>query len=201
MFAGSISSGKDHGIHSCWDLIRSKHLSSISVCHAKELTGFSGHGNSIHNLKLEFIKKENNAFLNVRIMLFYHESYYLPIIRSLIVKNVIFYFRNENIVSILLSISSIEHLWCLVRWSFWKIQTHTHTHTHTHTYIYIYIYIYICMCVCVCVRARVSVCVCVPLRVSVRVRLCVCKWICIYACFYQPCFKTNTISSLCVSLY
>ena len=32
--AGSISSDGDHGIHCWWDLIRSKQLSSVSVCHA-----------------------------------------------------------------------------------------------------------------------------------------------------------------------
>ena len=46
---GSISSGGDHSIHYWWDLIRSKQLSSVSVCCAWVFTGFSGHGNSIHN--------------------------------------------------------------------------------------------------------------------------------------------------------
>ena len=31
--AGSISSGGDHSIHSWWDLIRLKQLSSVSVCY------------------------------------------------------------------------------------------------------------------------------------------------------------------------
>ena len=32
---GLSSSGGDHGVHCWWDLIRSKQLSSISVCHSK----------------------------------------------------------------------------------------------------------------------------------------------------------------------
>ena len=47
--AGSISSGGDYGIHCWWDLIRSKQLSSVPVCRAYVFSGFSGHGNSIHN--------------------------------------------------------------------------------------------------------------------------------------------------------
>ena len=48
--AGSISSGGDHGIHWWWDLIRSKQLSSVSVCHTQVFARFSGQGNSIHNI-------------------------------------------------------------------------------------------------------------------------------------------------------
>ena len=54
----SISSEEDYGIH-CWrDLIRSKQLSSVSVCHVQMFAGFSGHGNSIDNI-IPQLKKEN----------------------------------------------------------------------------------------------------------------------------------------------
>ena len=43
---------------SWWDLIRSKQLSSVHVCRAWVFAGFSGHGNSIHNI-LPLLKKEN----------------------------------------------------------------------------------------------------------------------------------------------
>ena len=55
--AGSISSGGDHSIHCWWDLIRSKQLSSVSVCCGQVITRFSGHGNSIHNI-IPLLKKE-----------------------------------------------------------------------------------------------------------------------------------------------
>ena len=45
---GSISSGGDLSIHCWWDLIRSKQLSNVSICHAQIFVGFSVHGNSIH---------------------------------------------------------------------------------------------------------------------------------------------------------
>ena len=41
--------GGDHEIHCWWDLVRSKQLSSVSVCRACVFFGGSGHGNSIHN--------------------------------------------------------------------------------------------------------------------------------------------------------
>ena len=44
----SISIGRDHGIHCWWDLIKSKQLSSVSVCGTQMFAGFSDHGNSIH---------------------------------------------------------------------------------------------------------------------------------------------------------
>ena len=47
--AGSISGGGDHGIHYWWDLIRSKKLSSVSVCRTQGFARFSCRGNSIHN--------------------------------------------------------------------------------------------------------------------------------------------------------
>ena len=47
-----------HGILWWWDLIRSKHMSSVSVCHAQGFAGFSGRGNSMHNIIL-LLKKEN----------------------------------------------------------------------------------------------------------------------------------------------
>ena len=50
----SISHGEDHGIHWWWDLIRSKQLSSRSVCRAQVFAGFSGRGNSIHNTQCLF---------------------------------------------------------------------------------------------------------------------------------------------------
>ena len=45
--AGSISRGGDHGIHCRWDLMRSKNLSSVSVCRTWVFVGFSCHGSSI----------------------------------------------------------------------------------------------------------------------------------------------------------
>ena len=56
--AGSISNGGDHGIHCWWDLIRSKPLSSVSVCCSQVFAGFSSNGNSIHNI-IPLLKKEN----------------------------------------------------------------------------------------------------------------------------------------------
>ena len=41
-----LSSQGDHGIHCWWDLIRSKQLSSGSICHAQVFARFSGHSNS-----------------------------------------------------------------------------------------------------------------------------------------------------------
>ena len=55
---GSISSGGNHGIHCWWDLIRPKQLSSVSVCRTQVFAGFSGHGNSIHNI-ISLLKKKN----------------------------------------------------------------------------------------------------------------------------------------------
>ena len=43
---------RDHDIYCWWDLIRSKQLFSVSVCHAEVFAGFSGHGNPIHGTKL-----------------------------------------------------------------------------------------------------------------------------------------------------
>ena len=48
--AGSISCGGDHSICCWWDLIKSKHLSSVSICCAYMVTGFYGHSSSIHNI-------------------------------------------------------------------------------------------------------------------------------------------------------
>ena len=47
--AGSISSGEDHGIRCWWDLIKSKQLSCVSVCHVKVFAEFSSRANSIPN--------------------------------------------------------------------------------------------------------------------------------------------------------
>ena len=55
---GLISSGRDHGIYTWWDLIRSKQQSSVSVCHAQVFGGFSGRDDSIHNI-IPLLKKEN----------------------------------------------------------------------------------------------------------------------------------------------
>ena len=52
----AISSGGDHGIHCWWDLIRSKQLSSVSICRAQVFARFSGHGNLIHNI-ISLLKK------------------------------------------------------------------------------------------------------------------------------------------------
>ena len=56
--AGLITSGGVHGIHCWWDLIRSKQLSSVSVCPASVLAAFSGHVDSIQNI-IPLLKKEN----------------------------------------------------------------------------------------------------------------------------------------------
>ena len=48
----------DHDIHCWWDLIRLKQLSSVSICRTQVFTGFSGCGNSIHNI-IPLLKKEN----------------------------------------------------------------------------------------------------------------------------------------------
>ena len=58
MVPGSISSCGDRGIHCWWDLIRSKQLSSVSICRAQGFAGFSSHGISIHNIIPQH-KKEN----------------------------------------------------------------------------------------------------------------------------------------------
>ena len=50
--------GGDHSIHCWWDLIRSKQLSSGSVCHAQVFGRFFGHGNSIHKI-IPLLEKEN----------------------------------------------------------------------------------------------------------------------------------------------
>ena len=57
-----ISSGGDHSIHCWWDLIRSKQLSSVSVCHMQIFTRFSGHGNSIHDIS-PLLKKRKRTFI------------------------------------------------------------------------------------------------------------------------------------------
>ena len=62
--AGLISSEGDHGIHCWWDLIRSKQLSSVSVCHMQVFAGFSDHGNSIHNI-IPLLKKEKCTYINM----------------------------------------------------------------------------------------------------------------------------------------
>ena len=59
--AGSISSEEDHGILCWWDLIRSKQLLSVSVCHAQVFAEFSGRGNSIHNNGWYAIKPTSNG--------------------------------------------------------------------------------------------------------------------------------------------
>ena len=65
--AGSISSGRDHDIY-CWrDLIRSKQLSSVSVCCAQVFAGFSGHGNSIHNI-ICLLKKKQHLIHNSKLI-------------------------------------------------------------------------------------------------------------------------------------
>ena len=43
-------------MHMKMTLLRSKQLSSVSVCRAKVFAGFSGHGNSIHNI-IPLLKK------------------------------------------------------------------------------------------------------------------------------------------------
>ena len=51
---GSISNRGDHGIRCWWDLLRSKLLSSVFVCHAQVFTGFSSRGYSILRVNLLF---------------------------------------------------------------------------------------------------------------------------------------------------
>ena len=60
--AGSIFSGKDHGIHCWWDLTRSKQLFCVSLCNAQVFAGFSGHGNSIHKI-IPLLKKKMHMFI------------------------------------------------------------------------------------------------------------------------------------------
>ena len=50
--------GGDHSIHSWWDLIRLKQLSSGSICRVQVFVGFSGHGNSIYNIIPPLKKKK-----------------------------------------------------------------------------------------------------------------------------------------------
>ena len=45
-----------HGNQCWWDPISSKQLSSVSVCRTQVLAGFSGYGNSIHNI-IPLLKK------------------------------------------------------------------------------------------------------------------------------------------------
>ena len=56
--ADFIFSGRDHGIHCWWDLIKSKQLSSVSACRAQVFAGFSSRGDSIRNI-ISQLKKEN----------------------------------------------------------------------------------------------------------------------------------------------
>ena len=58
---GSLFCGVDHGIHSWWDLTRSKWLSSGSICCTQVFARFSGHDNSIYNGN----KLINFFFLNI----------------------------------------------------------------------------------------------------------------------------------------
>ena len=60
MVASSISSGRYHGKHCWWDLIRSKQLSSGSVYRAPVFAGFSGRGKSIYNI-IRLLKKEKKS--------------------------------------------------------------------------------------------------------------------------------------------
>ena len=80
--AGSISSRGDHGIHCWWDLIRSKQLSNVSMCHVQIFAGFSGHGNTILYI-IPQLKKENvqqkfrllKKIMNQRFILFYRNLF------------------------------------------------------------------------------------------------------------------------------
>ena len=58
-----ISRGGDHGIHCWWDLIRSKKLSGVSLCHAQVFAVFSSHSNSIFNVIPPLKKKKNVQLL------------------------------------------------------------------------------------------------------------------------------------------
>ena len=71
-------------IHCWWDLIRTKQLSSISVCRAQVFAGFSGHGNSI---------------CRVLVIL----KYYLPTIRVQIIYSRITY-KQDLVLKILLGL-------------------------------------------------------------------------------------------------
>ena len=61
--AGSISSRGDYGINCCWDLIRSKQLFSVSVCHAQVFAEFSGRDTSIYNI-IPLLKKKVYLFIH-----------------------------------------------------------------------------------------------------------------------------------------
>ena len=72
LVAGLISRGRDHGIH-CWrELIRSKQLSSVSVCRAQVFAVFSRRGNSIHNL-IPLLKKSK---CTLRVLFLYSFKYW-----------------------------------------------------------------------------------------------------------------------------
>ena len=80
--AGLISSGGDHGLHYWWDLISSKQQSSISIRRAQVFTGFSSHGNLIHNI-IPLLKKENE----------YHWIILVIFLLGLVIPKV---YKNEN---------------------------------------------------------------------------------------------------------
>ena len=62
---GSISTEGNHGMHYWWDLIRLKQLSSVSVCRTPVFAGFSGRGNSIHNIIPQLRKKVHLFVCNI----------------------------------------------------------------------------------------------------------------------------------------
>ena len=75
--AGSISSGGDYCIHSWFDLIRSKQLFSVPVYRVQVFVGFSGRGNSIHNINSqpELCSVSSSLLSEVRSLreeMFYH---------------------------------------------------------------------------------------------------------------------------------
>ena len=55
-----ISSSEGHCVYCWWDLMMSKHLSSVFVCHA----GFSDRGNSIHDI-ISWLKMKNIHFIGL----------------------------------------------------------------------------------------------------------------------------------------
>ena len=55
--------GADDGIHRWSDLIRSKQLSTVSVCRAHVFAGFSGYGNSIVNINPLLEKRKCKTIL------------------------------------------------------------------------------------------------------------------------------------------
>ena len=61
----------DHGIHCWWDPIRSKQLSSISVCRAQEFARFFGHSNvRLIGILLVLRRPNHSSFIFAHLIIF-----------------------------------------------------------------------------------------------------------------------------------